>query len=891
MNKNILLALTVSMLLLFRVSYAQPYQTVTIDGFNHDVIANGVGTAFSTTTADVDGNNFCFKSVDWKLTTDSAPQTFGFPVNGNIISEATSGLSYQLQNYAVNNAIRLIATENTITSLVMGSVKAQKLFILATSGGGSAELDCVITFQDNTTESILTNPIPDWYSGTNPPPAYIGFGRLQRLTNDVEDSSVNPRLYQIKLSISVPNQLKEIKSIQFTRNNNSVGVINIFAVSAELLGTCPGSQLVTFDAITGNTATATLTEPAIVPANGYNYEIRTSGLPGSGNVGLITSGDIPAVNTTINLTGLPSSLTLQFYIRSNCSTTDQGVWSGPFVFTMACDTIGAFMENFDSTPVGTLMNPTIPHCWSFIDTGLGYGYVSLANPASIPNSFSIYNSSDVSGNYILISPKTDNLGNGAYRVKFKAKSSWGTSVLIFGKMTSNTDAGSFTAIGLPITLSAAYTEHIIDMPLTSDDYFAFKHGLGGTYRGIHIDDVVFEPIPLCQMDDPVIDADQIVCTETPVNNITVATTSDAVIKWYASATGSEEITTISTSGMYYVQTTNAQGCISERVPVNISVIVPVLPSFQEQQFFCNSATVANLSAIPTSGLNIKWYATADNETDLPANHILQDGNIYYVSQGISGCESERGAVTVHITPQTGPVISPFAFCGPATVADLQLTAMEGVVLKWYDSVTSTVELSQNTPLSTATYYAVRVENSCVSERVAVDVTISDIPASPTGSLDQSFTVNTLEEATIADLVMDQANIFWFTTYEDALNNNNRLPVTTPLVSGQNYYGITVGTTGCLSQPTTVLVNITLGTDNFDKTQLVCYPNPTTDILNIRYKQAIDAVTVYNSVGQKVMTKTFDSNQIQLDMNGFSAGNYLIELHSKNQIQIIKVIKK
>ena len=674
-------------------------------------------------------------------------------------------------------------------------------------------------------------------------------------------------------------------------NDTLIEMPNTFVVSTELSENCLGPEMVTFDNVTATAATANLTVRVTIPANGYSYEVRISGIPGSGSDGLLISGNISADSSTVSLSGLPALQPLQFYIRSNCNSTDQGVWKGPYTFTMACGVIGYFAENFDTTPVGTVVSPTVPQCWSFIDSGSGYGYVTLAYPASDPKSFYIYNSSDILGNYILVSPKTDNLGNGAYRVKFKAKSSWGTGVLLFGSMSSNTDGDTFTTIGSPIALTATYTEYTIEIPSTTDDYFAFKHGLQGIYKGINIDDVVFEPIPACQMQAPVVNSGHIVCPETLVTNINVTTVTDAVIKWYTSLTANEEITSFSTSGIYYVQTTNAQGCLSDRIPINITIVASVLPTFEAQQYFCGAATLSELTATPISGLNIKWYATADNETALPANHILEDGNIYYVSQGISGCESERGAVTVHITPQTGPVISPFAFCGSATVADLQLTAMEGVVLKWYDSATSTVELSQNTAPLTGTYYAARVENSCVSERVAVDVTISDIPASPTGSLDQSFTVNTLDEANVADLVMDQANIFWFSTYEDALNNNSRLPATTPLLSGQNYYGVTVGPTGCLSQPTTVLVNITLGTDNFDKTQLVCYPNPTTDILNISYKQTIDAVTVYNSVGQKVMTKTFDSNQIQLDTNGFSAGNYLIELHSKNQIQIIKVIKK
>ncbi len=66
--KKLYFLIILKLIFLSSVSYAQTYQSLNINGFNQDVIANGVGPAASSTTADVDGVSYCFKSMDWQLT-------------------------------------------------------------------------------------------------------------------------------------------------------------------------------------------------------------------------------------------------------------------------------------------------------------------------------------------------------------------------------------------------------------------------------------------------------------------------------------------------------------------------------------------------------------------------------------------------------------------------------------------------------------------------------------------------------------------------------------------------------------------------------------------------------------------------------------------------------
>ena len=346
-----------------------------------------------------------------------------------------------------------------------------------------------------------------------------------------------------------------------------------------------------------------------------------------------------------------------------------------------------------------------------------------------------------------------------------------------------------------------------------------------------------------------------------------------------------------TAGTYTVTITDAIGLAitQEFIITEPPVVVP--PTAQTLQTICASADLT-LNDIQIQGTQIKWYATAQDTNELPETTALVNGTTYYASQTINGCESvERTAVTVTLNTIDAPVVEPYSLCQSATVADLEIITPTGVSYKWYTTETGGTELSEDTVLVTQTYYVEKTEGDCVSQRTAVQVTILEVPESPTGAANQSFTVNNIGEATIADLVMDQENITWYISLEDAMSGNNPLAAEMPLENGQTYYAVLMNTNGCSSVPTTVTVDITLSTDEFDTSGLKYYPNPTSDILTVTYKNSIDRVTVYNLIGQKVMTQEANTKEVQLNMSALANGNYMLEIRSGKQIKFVKVVKK
>lgn len=75
----------------------------------------------------------------------------------------------------------------------------------------------------------------------------------------------------------------------------------------------------------------------------YDWEVRTSGLPGSGPVGLVntnppattTGGATPTTNDFENISGLAPGTTYRVYVKINCTSSDSSFWLG-IVVTTAC---------------------------------------------------------------------------------------------------------------------------------------------------------------------------------------------------------------------------------------------------------------------------------------------------------------------------------------------------------------------------------------------------------------------------------------------------------------------------------------------------------------------------------------------------------------------------
>ena len=100
--------------------------------------------------------------------------------------------------------------------------------------------------------------------------------------------------------------------------------------------------------------------------------------------------------------------------------------------------------------------------------------------------------------------------------------------------------------------------------------------------------------------------------------------------------------------------------VSDTILVIFSI--PPAPSGEvKQSVVCGS----NISSLDALGSEIKWYDALSGGNILSLSTVLMDGNVYYASQTISGCESEdRLAVSVELNFSNNQIIFPYQFKPP-----------------------------------------------------------------------------------------------------------------------------------------------------------------------------------------------------------------------------------
>lgn len=89
----------------------------------------------------------------------------------------------------------------------------------------------------------------------------------------------------------------------------------------------------------------------------------------------------------------------------------------------------------------------------------------------------------------------------------------------------------------------------------------------------------------------------------------------------------------------------------------------------------------------------------------------------------------------------------------------------------------------------------------------------------------------------------------------------------------------------------VSVQLTLGTSDFDLKNVVAYPNPVKDVLNISFDNAITSVVIYNLLGQQVIVRSPNTNETSIDVSNLVSGTYLVKVYADNAVKTLKVIKQ
>jgi len=70
-----------------------------------------------------------------------------------------------------------------------------------------------------------------------------------------------------------------------------------------------------------------------------------------------------------------------------------------------------------------------------------------------------------------------------------------------------------------------------------------------------------------------------------------------------------------------------------------------------------------------------------------------------------------------------------------------------------------------------------------------------------------------------------------------------------------------------------------------------YPNPVTDILNLKSSSPIESIEIYSLLGQKIFDLTINSTSFELNISSLSSGIYVLKIISNGEFGSYKLIKR
>ncbi len=83
----------------------------------------------------------------------------------------------------------------------------------------------------------------------------------------------------------------------------------------------------------------------------------------------------------------------------------------------------------------------------------------------------------------------------------------------------------------------------------------------------------------------------------------------------------------------------------------------------------------------------------------------------------------------------------------------------------------------------------------------------------------------------------------------------------------------------------------VGIEDHPVTGLKVYPNPVKDVVNISANETITQISVYNKLGQLIINKKVDTQEVMLNMNHLTPGFYILKIEAGDKVSTQKLIKQ
>ncbi|AQG81623.1 T9SS type A sorting domain-containing protein [Spirosoma montaniterrae] len=209
------------------------------------------------------------------------------------------------------------------------------------------------------------------------------------------------------------------------------------------------------------------------------------------------------------------------------------------------------------------------------------------------------------------------------------------------------------------------------------------------------------------------------------------------LRWYSQPAGGASVsepptpaTTQARTTAYYVAQTGANGCESQRLQIDVTVLTqPNAPGIAASQFVCQNTPAVALRA---TGSGLLWSGsgiTGSSETAPVPPTSTSAAFVYQVVQRVGSCTSPPASTTftVRPAPAVPAVESPLKLCSSTAARDLTAS---GQNLRWYttpdrtDPSTSRVTFNP-TSSGSFRYYVTQTDgNGCESQSSQLEVRVS-----------------------------------------------------------------------------------------------------------------------------------------------------------------------
>ncbi len=277
------------------------------------------------------------------------------------------------------------------------------------------------------------------------------------------------------------------------------------------------------------------------------------------------------------------------------------------------------------------------------------------------------------------------------------------------------------------------------------------------------------------------------------------------LKWYTAndAPLAGAPTPPNSGGSSYKVSQTVNGCESDKATISVAITQTPAPTAPATVEYCVGQTA---NALTATGTDLKWYTTASGGAALGSAPVpstaLPGSTNYFVSQTLSGCESNRAQVTVVSKPvPAAPGVSAMSLCQGA--GSNALTA-NGTNLLWYanasgGSASGTAPTPGTGSAGTTSYYVSQTVNGCEGPRAKLDVTVKAKPAPPGVTASYTYCFG----QSIPPLTATGTSLKWYTANDAPLAG-----APTPSNSGGSSYKVSQTVNGCESDKATIAVTIT-----------------------------------------------------------------------------------